>query len=113
MRIGTSLILFLAFFAALVVEAAPALFTYQGRILKSDGQALEHNSVSFIFEITNPNGTCVIYREQKDGINMVNSKGVFDVPIGSGTKLFPADPFYSLLDAFNNTKTHDCVGGAT
>ncbi|WP_413568707.1 tail fiber domain-containing protein [Bdellovibrio sp. HCB117] len=113
MRTGTSLILFLVFFAISAVHAAPALFTYQGRILKADGQALEHNSVSFIFEVTNPNGTCVIYREQKDGINMVNSKGVFDVPIGSGTKLFPADPFYSLLDAFNNAKTHDCVGGAT
>ncbi|WP_413943352.1 tail fiber domain-containing protein [Bdellovibrio sp. HCB-162] len=93
--------------------ASPSLFTYQGRILKADGQALEFNNVSFIFEVTNPNGTCVIYREQKDGINMVNSKGVFDVPIGSGTKLFPTDPFYSLLDAFNNSKTHDCVGGAT
>ncbi|WP_374075324.1 tail fiber domain-containing protein [Bdellovibrio bacteriovorus] len=113
MRTCTSIVSFLVLFVISWAHAAPALFTYQGRILKADGQALEYNNVSFIFEVTNPNGTCVIYREQKDGINMVNSKGVFDLPIGSGTKLFPTDPFYSLLDSFNNAKTHDCVGGAT
>ncbi|WP_373998833.1 tail fiber domain-containing protein [Bdellovibrio bacteriovorus] len=93
--------------------AAPKYFTYQGRIVKSDGTALEYGNVSFLFEITNPNGTCVIYREQKDGINMQSSKGVFDVPIGSGTKLFPTDPLFSLLDAFNNSETQNCAGGAT
>ncbi|WP_413569389.1 tail fiber domain-containing protein [Bdellovibrio sp. HCB117] len=93
--------------------AAPKYFTYQGRIVKSDGTALEYGNVSFLFEITNPNGTCVIYREQKDGINMQSSKGVFDVPIGSGTKLFPTDPLFSLLDAFNNSESQNCAGGAT
>ncbi|XGC80310.1 tail fiber domain-containing protein [Bdellovibrio bacteriovorus] len=93
--------------------ASPSSFTYQGRIIKSDGEALEYNNVSFLFEITSPNGNCVIYREQRDGVNMQNSKGVFDVPIGSGTKLFPADPLFSLLDAFNNSPVQNCSGGAT
>ncbi|AFY02863.1 putative cell wall surface anchor family protein [Bdellovibrio bacteriovorus str. Tiberius] len=93
--------------------ASPNSLTYQGRILKSDGHALEYNNVSFLFEITNPNGSCVIYREQKDGVNMVNSAGVFDVPIGSGTKLFPADPLFTLLESFNNSKVHNCFGGST
>ncbi|XGC80312.1 tail fiber domain-containing protein [Bdellovibrio bacteriovorus] len=105
--------LIVVLFASVVANASPASLTYQGRILKSDGQPLEYNNVSFIFEITNPSGSCVIYREQKDGHNMVNSGGVFDVPIGSGTKMFPTDPLYTLLDAFNNSRSHDCSGGAT
>lgn len=93
--------------------AAPSNLTYQGRILKADGTPLEYGNTSFLFEITSPNGNCVIYREQRDGVSMVNSKGVFDVPIGSGTKLFPADPLFSLLDSFNNSQVHNCFGGAT
>ncbi|KHD89262.1 MAG: hypothetical protein OM95_04935 [Bdellovibrio sp. ArHS] len=89
--------------------AAPNLLTYQGRIVKSDGSALEYNNVSFLFEITNNTGSCVIYREQKNGINMTNSHGVFDVPIGAGTKLFPSSPTKTLLNAFNNSTTHDCA----
>jgi|GEM_PF-407413 len=112
MRIRTYIVSFLVFLSVVFAQAAPPLFTYQGRILKSDGQPLEYSNVSFIFEVTNPNGTCVIYREQKDGVNMLNSKGVFDVPIGSGTKIFPADPFFSLLDAFNNSAELNCYGGA-
>ncbi|WP_374035865.1 tail fiber domain-containing protein [Bdellovibrio bacteriovorus] len=93
--------------------AAPSNLTYQGRILKADGTPLEYGNTSFLFEITSPNGNCVIYREQRDGVSMVNSKGVFDVPIGSGTKLFPADPLFTLLDSFNNSLVHNCFGGAT
>ncbi|MGE9746003.1 tail fiber domain-containing protein [Bdellovibrio bacteriovorus] len=93
--------------------AAPSNLTYQGRIIKADGTPLEYGNTSFLFEITSPNGNCVIYREQRDGVSMVNSKGVFDVPIGSGTKLFPADPLFTLLDSFNNSLVHNCFGGAT
>ncbi|WP_413568450.1 beta strand repeat-containing protein [Bdellovibrio sp. HCB117] len=97
----------------MLAQAAPNALTYQGRIVKSDGQPLEYGNTSFIFEVTSPNGSCVIYREQRDGVNLLNSNGVFDVPIGSGTKLFPTDPLFTLLDAFNNSKVHDCYGGAT
>ncbi|WP_374074557.1 tail fiber domain-containing protein [Bdellovibrio bacteriovorus] len=110
---GTYLVLFLLFVLSPFAMAAPNALTYQGRILKADGSPLTYNNTSFLFEVTNPNGTCVIYREQRDGINMLNSGGVFDVPIGSGTKLFPTDPLVTLLDAFNNSKIHDCYGGST
>ncbi|UOF00917.1 tail fiber domain-containing protein [Bdellovibrio reynosensis] len=113
MKTGTFLSILITFLIPAFVFAAPKNFTYQGRIVKSDGQPLEYNNVSFLFEITNPNGSCVIYREQKDGINMQNSKGIFDVPIGSGTKLFPADPVFTLLDAFNNSEVQNCSGGST
>ncbi|WP_413943125.1 beta strand repeat-containing protein [Bdellovibrio sp. HCB-162] len=111
LKFGTCLVL--ALLVSWCAHAAPNALTYQGRILKADGSPLEFNNTSFLFEITSPNGNCVIYREQRDGVNMVNSKGVFDVPIGSGTKLFPTDPLFTLLDSFNNSKTHDCYGGAT
>ncbi|MFV8249095.1 tail fiber domain-containing protein [Bdellovibrio bacteriovorus] len=112
MRNGTYLALILAFWSG-VALAAPNSLTYQGRIVNSDGKGLEYNNVSFLFEITNPSGTCVLYREQKNGVNLQNSGGVFDVPIGSGTKMFPTDPLYTLIDSFNNSRSHDCSGGAT
>ncbi|MFS4460531.1 tail fiber domain-containing protein [Bdellovibrio sp. HCB2-146] len=93
--------------------AAPNTLNYQGRILKANGSPLEYNNVSFVFEITSPNGNCVVYREQVDGINMQNSKGVFDVPIGTGTKLFPVDPLFTLSKAFDNGISQNCFGGTT
>ncbi|MEK2646675.1 tail fiber domain-containing protein [Bdellovibrio sp. BCCA] len=113
MRTCTYLFSFLVFLFSSLVLASPNSFTYQGRILKTDGTPLEYAHVSFLFEITNPTGSCVIYREQVDDVNMVNSKGVFDVPIGSGTKLFPAAPTFKLLDAFKNSTTQNCSGGST
>ncbi|WP_374000654.1 tail fiber domain-containing protein [Bdellovibrio bacteriovorus] len=112
MRIGTYLLKILVLLWTGVAVAAPNSLTYQGRIINSDGKGLEYNNVSFLFEITSPNGTCVIYREQKNGVNLQNSGGVFDVPIGSGTKIFPTDPLFTLLDAFNNTLEHNCAGGS-
>ncbi|WP_373998202.1 tail fiber domain-containing protein [Bdellovibrio bacteriovorus] len=109
MKHGTYLVLVHILLASLGSFAAPNLLTYQGRIVKADGTALEYNNVSFLFEITNNTGACVIYREQKNGINMTNSHGVFDVPIGAGTKLFPSSPTKTLLNAFNNSTTHDCA----
>ncbi|WP_374078694.1 beta strand repeat-containing protein [Bdellovibrio bacteriovorus] len=94
------------------IQASPQNLTYQGRIIKSDGTPLEYSNVSFLFEVTNPLGSCVIYREQVDGINMLNSKGVFDVPIGMGTRLFPTSAVYKISDAFINSTTHNCFGGA-
>ncbi|QDK36862.1 tail fiber domain-containing protein [Bdellovibrio sp. NC01] len=86
-----------------LVSASPAALTYQGRIIKSDGTPLEYNNVSFIFEITDPTGACVVYREQVNGYNMTNSSGVFDVAIGKGTVVFPAGGSFSVLDSFNNS----------
>ncbi|KYG64795.1 hypothetical protein AZI86_11360 [Bdellovibrio bacteriovorus] len=94
-------------------SASPPTFSYQGRILKSDGAPLQYNNVSFEFRITSPDGSCILYREQKNGVDMTNSKGIFDTPIGAGTKLFPADPLFTLIDAFENSGTLNCEGGAT
>ncbi|MGZ3842660.1 MAG: beta strand repeat-containing protein [Bdellovibrio sp.] len=100
--------LFAAFFSNVYSLAAPASLTYQGRILKSDGSALEYNNVSFVFQITDPSGQCVIYQEQVNGINMANSAGVFDVPIGNGTIQYPSGATTTVLDVFNNSGTFTC-----
>ncbi|MEK2644428.1 beta strand repeat-containing protein [Bdellovibrio sp. BCCA] len=94
-------------------HANPLNLTYQGRIVKSDGTPLEYNNVSFLFEIANPNGSCVIYREQVDGVNMASSKGVFDAPIGLGTRLFPTGPVFKFSTSFDNSISHSCYGGST
>ncbi|WP_374073545.1 tail fiber domain-containing protein [Bdellovibrio bacteriovorus] len=98
---------------SLVTQAAPTSLTYQGRIIKADGAPLEHNSVSFIFKITDPTGACVIYQEQVNGIDMTNSGGVFDVPIGQGSVSFPTDGSLNILDTFNNSRSYSCSGGSS
>lgn len=98
---------------ASVASATPATLNYQGRIVKSDGTPLEFNNVSFAFEITNASGSCIFYREQRDGVNMQGSKGVFDIAIGEGTKLYPSTANYGLRDVFNNSLEHTCSGVAT
>lgn len=99
--------------AAWSAGQGPTSLTYQGRIIKQNGQPLEYSSVSFIFEITNPSGSCVIYKERIDGYNMTNSKGVFDIALGqSGTMLHPSDPNFTIIDAFDNTATFTCEGGS-
>ncbi|WP_081112160.1 tail fiber domain-containing protein [Bdellovibrio bacteriovorus] len=108
---GTSLLIMSLL--ALSVQASPPLLTYQGRILKADGSPLEFNNVSFQFEITSPNGQCIIYREQIDHIDMTNSGGVFDVPIGGGAQSHPVSATFKLLDSFNNSASFSCDGGST
>ncbi|QDK38566.1 tail fiber domain-containing protein [Bdellovibrio sp. NC01] len=114
MNVGTYTgISILIYFFLSVAQAAPNALTYQGRILKVDGTPLQFNNVSFSFEITSPDGLCVVYREQINGVNMVNSGGVFDVAIGSGTKSFPASSTFKILDAFANAGSLSCDGGST
>ncbi|AHZ84675.1 hypothetical protein Bb109J_c1985 [Bdellovibrio bacteriovorus] len=103
----------LAFFATGFAHATPGTLTYQGRIKNTQGSPLEYNGVIFEFSITNPQGTCVMYRETSPALDMRNSAGVFDVPIGAGTKIFPAIPAFKLLDVFENSGSFNCEGGGS
>ncbi len=85
--------------------AAPAKFTYQGQIIKPNGQALESNSVQFTLEILSPEPElCVLYKESHT-VNMTNSNGIFSLTVGEGVK--PGDGSYedltSLADALDNS----------
>ncbi|KYG70328.1 cell wall anchor protein [Bdellovibrio bacteriovorus] len=104
---GITISLLISFLSASALAAPPAL-TFQGRILKTDGTPLEYSNVSFIFQITDPSGHCVIYQEQVTGVNMENSKGIFDVPIGKGGVNYPLSGGFTVLDAFNNASPFTC-----
>ncbi|WP_413943142.1 beta strand repeat-containing protein [Bdellovibrio sp. HCB-162] len=91
-----------------MAQASPASLTYQGRILKTDGTPLEYANVSFLFQILDPSGDCLIYQEQVNNVNMAKSKGVFDVAIGKGSMQFPTGGGFTILDAFNNSKIFTC-----
>lgn len=106
-------LLFVIVFTGLKSWGAPDSFTYQGRILKVDGTPLEYNNVSFAFSITNQSGNCTFYQEQRNGVNMQGSGGVFDVPIGTGTRSFPTGPTASIQDAFKNSIDLPCAAGGT
>lgn len=108
MKTERLLTFFLLLFAGFHALASPAALTYQGRILKTDGTPLQYANVNFLFQILDPSGTCLIYQEQVSGYNMVNSGGVFDVPIGSGSVQYPTTGSFTILDAFNNTKSFTC-----
>lgn len=101
----------MAFLLPLLTFATPGSLTYQGRIKNSQGDALEVNGVRFEFTVMNPTGTCALYRETSSAIDMRNSAGVFDVPIGTGTKNYPSAAGFKLLDSFANGATLPCEGG--
>ncbi len=99
--------------------AAPAYFTYQGQIIKPNGQALEANNVQFQIEILSPEPElCVLY-EESHTLNMINSNGIFAVTVGEGAR--PGDGSFqdlnTLTNALNNftgaVSPDDCVAGPT
>lgn len=89
--------------------AVPAVMNYQGRILRQDHTPLSYAHVSFIFEVTNPQGDCVIYQEQVTNVNI--PQGVFDVQFGK-SHIFPANLLFTLQESFDNTKMHSCQNGS-
>ncbi len=107
-RLTFGIVFVLSSFCTSSVFASPSALTYQGRIIKTDGTPLEFNSVSFLFQLTDPSGSCIIYQEQITGYSMVNSGGVFDVPIGTGSVQYPLGGPVGVLSSFNNAGTFTC-----
>ena len=67
-------------------HAGPENFTYQGQIIKPNGQALEDSNVNFVVEIISPGAEeCILYRESHIR-NMSNSNGIFALEVGSGLR---------------------------
>ncbi|MFM6928986.1 MAG: beta strand repeat-containing protein, partial [Bdellovibrio sp.] len=91
--------------------------TYQGRIMKTDNTPLEYSAVSFLFQVLDPSGQCLVYQEQVSGINLTGSNGIFDVAIGNGSVQYPTGGGTNVMDIFNNTLTYTCgtcaASGAT
>lgn len=96
-------------FLSVQALAVPPVMEYQGRILQNDGAPLSYSHVSFIFEVVDPGDSCVIYQEQVSNVNI--PKGLFDVRWGVSHS-FPADPLFTVHDAFDNSKNQSCLDGS-
>ena len=96
-----------------VTLASPNMITFQSRIIKPDGAALEATSVNFRFSITDTVGSCVIYQEEFSNRNMSGSKGLINLAIGTGSKVFPVAAM-ALTEVFNNynSPTLNCLSMA-
>lgn len=97
--------LIIAFAAAYSQGAfAGAVITYHGRILDSADRPVESSAVTFRIRIYSPNpGKCLLYEESRT-VSMVNSNGIFVIPIGDGVgnRSATSDPGISLEDIFSN-----------
>lgn len=97
---------FFIFFAYLFTApawAVPGLTTYQARIIKPNGVALEESGVSFRFTVLNPAENCILYIEDYGAINMTDTSGLASFSLGSGTKTYPTSGAVTFQDIFNNS----------
>ncbi|MDZ4678216.1 MAG: hypothetical protein SGI74_11995, partial [Oligoflexia bacterium] len=69
--------------SSFALEESPQSFTYEGRVYQSDGTTPLLDTVDFKFEILNNAGTCILYQEAQLAQNLVTSKGVFALNVGS------------------------------
>ncbi len=85
------------------LASAGAVFTYHGRILDSSDRPLEASRVVFKVRIYSPSpGKCLLYEETRE-VSMVNSNGIFVIPIGDGNGTRTAsDPGISMETVFSN-----------
>lgn len=82
-------------------SSPPSAFTYQGKILKSNGvDPVNGVSVSFTIQILSPDGTCLLFQESHLR-NMTNSLGHFSLNVGQGTNANVSG--LSIVQAFENT----------
>lgn len=93
--------------------AVPNTMTFQSRIYKPDGTALDGSSVSFRFTTVDPTGTCILYVEDFTNQDLSNSAGLALFNLGNGAKVYPTVP-YAFVSAFNNLQSSfTCQGGGT
>lgn len=104
-KIETLKALFLVMSLGLPLKAyAGAVITYHGRILDSFDKPLEAEKVVFKIRVYSPNpGKCLLYEESRE-ISMVNSNGVFAIPIGDGfgDRTPGVDPGLAIEEIFSN-----------
>jgi len=68
--------------------------SYQGRIFKPDGTALEGTAVQFRMQVRSPGSeNCLLYEEVQT-LNMAGSAGVFSLTMNDGTGTRLDSPTY-------------------
>ena len=91
---------------------------YHGRILKSDGSALESNSVEMKLQIRSP-GTenCLMYEETKT-VDMSGTNGVFSFTLNNGSATRSDQSGFTLNQVLSNRRPFiftngECVNGSS
>lgn len=79
-------------------------FQFEGQLLDGSGNAIP-GPVSLTLEITNPSGTCVLYKETHSGVPVDAVNGNFAVMVGTGTR--GVDGGGAWNDIFNNSSAVD------
>lgn len=94
--------------------SSPNTITFQSRIVQPDGLPLEAAAVTFRMSITDTVGSCVIFQEDFTNRNMSGSKGLINLSLGGGTKVFPVGPMV-MTEVFNNfgSPTLNCLSGGS
>ena len=113
----------LLIFASVSALATPRVMTLSGRILKPGGEPLESTSVQFDVYVLSPSG-CLLYHEQFVGVNMQDSRGLYNLRLGENLAN-RIDSFQDSLtmtlvtldEVFNNNRIAaleaDCTGTAS
>lgn len=79
--------------------------SYQGRIFKPDGTALEGTAVQFRMQVRSPGSeNCLLYEEVQT-LNMAGSAGVFSLTMNDGTGTRLDSPTYQVDRIFANRGT--------
>jgi hypothetical protein len=110
----TFISLIFSLFAGQWLLATPATMTFQSRIIRPDGTALEAPAVNFQFEYYSHDNACLLYVEQFTNVSMTSSKGLVSLQLGGGTRSLPVAGTASVLSIFNNTPlvNHECQPAA-
>lgn len=97
------------------VFATPKTINFQARIKKPNGQNLESSSVNFRFTYTDESGSCVLYSEDFTALPMpVGGEGLINIPLGTGSRVFPVAGATVLFDIFNNSSASlNCQSGGS
>ena len=101
-------------FFTTAVWSSPLRTTYQARIVKPDGLALESANVNFKFTVLNPSGDCILYSETYSSLSMRNSGGLISVSLGTGISDYNASGTTTFAKVFNNSLPNlSCQDGST
>lgn len=85
----------------LYADAPPGVFSYQGKIYKSNGlDPVNSSSVTITIQIYAPDGACLLFQETHMR-NMSSSNGNFSLNIGHGTNANVSG--LTLMQAFDNS----------
>jgi hypothetical protein len=88
----------------LAQASTPSAFTYQGRMYNQAGTEPLTEDVYFVFTVTSPDGTCVLYEETSAVVSLSATEGLFAVQVGAGTPTATAgvNTFSSLSHVFSH-----------